>query len=100
KHIASVSANYGFDLFGLPANLNVNLRYNGKQVDVGPGGIGTVLLDNYFLLGMAASVKVQNSIEIFARGENLLDQNYQEVLGFGTPGISGFVGLRVNIGAR
>ena len=31
-------------------------------------------------------------------GENLLDDNYQEVFGFGTPGIAGFAGLRIKLG--
>jgi vitamin B12 transporter len=35
------------------------------------------------------------ALEVFARGENLLDERYAEAFGFSAPGIAGFGGLKV-----
>jgi len=37
-------------------------------------------------------------VEVFGRIENLLDKDYQEVLGYSSPGIGAFVGVRATIG--
>jgi vitamin B12 transporter len=34
---------------------------------------------------------------VFARVENLLDREYEEVIGFGTPGMSAFLGIRFSL---
>jgi vitamin B12 transporter len=39
-------------------------------------------------------------VQLFARGEKLLDESYQEVFGYGAPGIAVFAGLRVTLGGR
>ena len=52
-------------------------------------------LSDFVLLNIAASYRVTDYLEIYARGENLLNENYQEVFSFGTPGIAGYGGLRL-----
>ena len=37
-----------------------------------------------------------SSSELYLRIENLLDEEYQQVFGYGTPERSGFIGLRAN----
>ena len=103
RHIVSFNANYGFDLFHRPASVNLNVRYNGKQDDTVfdsffPVQLRTVALDSFTLVNLSASYEVHDGVELFARGENLLDDDYQEVFGFGTPGISGFAGIRLKLG--
>jgi outer membrane cobalamin receptor len=39
-------------------------------------------------------------VELFARGTNLFNANYQEVAGYRTEGIGGFVGIRLRAGPR
>ena len=34
------------------------------------------------------------SVELYARIENLLDRQYQQVIGYGTPDLSGYLGAR------
>ncbi len=36
-----------------------------------------------------------DDIQLFARVENLLDEDYEDVLGFNTAGTSGYLGVRV-----
>ncbi|MPY72831.1 MAG: TonB-dependent receptor [Alphaproteobacteria bacterium] len=95
KHAASVSVNYAF-LEEKRANVNVALIYNGDQQDVAFAPSRHVTLDDYLLLNVAASYRVNDYVELFARGENLLDQEYQEVFSFGTPGIAAYGGLRIS----
>ena len=51
-------------------------------------------LDSYLLADVRISVSVSRRIEVFARGENLLDEEYEDVLGFRASGIAGFAGIR------
>lgn len=94
QHIASVNVNYGF-LENKRANVNVGVRYNGDQKDVAFGPFRRVTLDKYVLLNVAASYKVNEHVELFARGENLLNDDYEEVFSFGTPGIAAYGGVRI-----
>lgn len=104
KNIASLVANYEFELADRPATLNLGLQCNGEQDDINfvrffPLTTETVTLDSYTLLNLRASWQISSNVEIFARGENLLDEQYQEVFGFGTPGIAGYGGIRVRFGS-
>ena len=65
------------------------LRYSGKQED------STGQIDDWMRLDLNGSYAVNERFEIYGRLENVLDANYQQVLGYGTPGLSGSLGLRV-----
>lgn len=53
-----------------------------------------VRLKDYALLNAKVSYQVTDNTEIYVRGENLLDQKYELVRGYGTPGISAFAGIK------
>lgn len=96
KHMASVSANYSFaDYRG---NLNLNLNYNGSQKDVffSPTTFTSELvdIDAYTVIDLAAAWKLTSSLELTGRISNLLDEEYEEVLGFVRPGRAVYAGLR------
>lgn len=44
---------------------------------------------------LGGSVRVVRSVDLFARALNVLDRQYEEVLGFPSPGRTAFVGIRV-----
>ena len=48
------------------------------------------------LVGALLSFRVVDNIEIYARGENLLDEDYEEVYGFKGQSRAGYLGFRVN----
>ncbi len=99
KHIASANLNYGFNAFGNNGNLNIGVKYNGKQTDFAfdPSfNRSIVALDDYTLVNVAASYKIYDQVELFARVENLLDENYQEVYSYAAKGIAGYGGIRVS----
>jgi vitamin B12 transporter len=35
-----------------------------------------------------------DTVELYARIENLFDEQYQQIIGYGTPGVSGHIGAR------
>jgi vitamin B12 transporter len=54
-----------------------------------------VELGSYWLAGARVAYAVLPGIELFARGSNLLDQDYRDVFGYRTEGRGLFVGLRL-----
>jgi vitamin B12 transporter len=57
----------------------------------------TVSLHAYLLLAAAASFEVSPHVKLLARVENLLDQKYSEVLGYGTPGIGAYGAVEIRL---
>lgn len=99
KHIASANLNYGFMAFGNKGNLNVGVQYNGKQTDFAFDEFfsrSIVELEDYTLLNIAASYQIVEQVELFARLENLLDEDYQEVYSYASQGIAGYGGIRMS----
>jgi vitamin B12 transporter len=52
-------------------------------------------LPGYTVVNLAASWSVSRRVKVFGRIENLFDEEYEELAGYGTPGISGYGGVRV-----
>lgn len=55
-----------------------------------------VPLKDYVLVNGKIAYQLTESMQIYLRGENLLNQHYQTVKGFGTPGISAFAGIKAS----
>ncbi|NNK98160.1 MAG: TonB-dependent receptor [Xanthomonadales bacterium] len=96
RHMASLAANYYFkDDRG---NLNLNLNYTGSQKDVfySPVSYSSELVNisAYTVVDLAASWQLTPSLELTGRISNLLDEEYEEVLGFVRPGRAVYGGLR------
>ncbi|MFD1611766.1 TonB-dependent receptor plug domain-containing protein [Sphingomonas tabacisoli] len=53
-----------------------------------------VRLDGYALADLRASYPVSDRFELYGRVENLFDEKYQTVLGYGTQGRAAYAGLR------
>ncbi len=51
-------------------------------------------LDDYVLVDAKVAYKPIDDTELYVRVENLFDQDYQTVRGFGTPGLAALAGLR------
>jgi len=100
-NIASLNANHAFltneDGHKL-ANVNLNIAYNGEQKDnIFAGGTfeqSTRDLDPYWLVNLAASYEFLPGLAVIGRIENLLNQDYEEVYGYKSPGIGAYAGLR------
>ena len=49
---------------------------------------------SYTLVTIAASYQMTPRLELFGRIVNALNEDYEDVFGFNTPGIGVFIGLR------
>ncbi|MEX0851947.1 MAG: TonB-dependent receptor [Bauldia sp.] len=73
-----------------------NLRATLSATVVGPrfnDDAATVRLPGYVRIDVAAAYRVNEALSLFARVENLLDADYQEVSGYNTAGLSAYAGL-------
>ncbi len=82
-------------------HINTNAQYNGSQTDVffppWPTPSETVILNEYTLLNVSAHFNATESLDIYLRLDNLLDDNYEEVFGYQTLGFGASVGLRFRL---
>lgn len=74
------------------ARLFTELRFKGPRDDFGP--VDRVTLPAYALWNLAAGYDLIESLQLQGRIDNLTDADYQEIYGYGTPGLSGYLGLR------
>jgi len=90
RHKASFTVNRRLDPCSDKANMYLSLLYVGPRSD-----FGGARLSEYYLMNLAGSYRLNDTCEFFARVDNVLDENYQEVAGFGTAPISFFGGVNL-----
>jgi len=66
----------------------------GDRADVDPATFAVVEAPSYVVVDAAAQVALGAALRLELRVDNLLDEDYEEVLGFATAGRSGYAGLR------
>jgi vitamin B12 transporter len=96
KNVASLNLSYAPE--ALPLTATVTVRYNGKQRDYAFNAFWDRLLVDmkaYTLVNLGATFDINSSLQIFGRVENLLDEDYQEVFTYATPGRAAYGGVRV-----
>ena len=67
----------------------VTIRAEGDMPD--SGGVR----DGFVTANLNAAWRLTDQVELTARAENVTDETYQQLLGYGEPGRSGFVGVRL-----
>lgn len=98
------SLNLDYVLLNDKANINLNIDFNGSQDDVffDPsippfGGTQRVNLGSSVLVNLAGSYKLNDSIKVNARVENVFDKEYEDVIGFQTTGIGAYLGINFSL---
>ncbi len=69
--------------------ISLNLLYVGERDD------RSETLDGYILVNLAASHQITPNVKGFVRIDNLFDEDYEEVSGYGTAGLSGYAGIKL-----
>ena len=88
-------------------SLTAQIDHNGSQFDnrfffdpsIGDFGAFSserVTLDAFTLIGLNAAYDVDDHFMLTLRGDNLLDEEYQEVFGYASPGRAVYAGLKAN----
>lgn len=79
-------------------SISLNLDYNGTQQDVYYSPVTFVServeMDAYLVANLAVAWQLTRSLELTGRVSNLLDEHYEEILGFVRPGRAVYAGLR------
>lgn len=78
--------------------VTIDANYVGASLDTFfppfPQAPQAVTLSEYILVNVGGSYQVTDSISLYGRVENLLDEDYENLFGFETPGIAGYAGFR------
>ncbi|HEY5040095.1 MAG TPA: TonB-dependent receptor [bacterium] len=79
--------------------LGTSMVYTGTRSDVTFVSFveTNIVMPSYVLANLMASFKVDDHLKFFGRVDNLFNQAYEEVYGFGTPGLSVFAGTKVSL---
>lgn len=97
ENIASLALSYL--LPSRRGNVSLDIQYNGPMQD-NEFNFSTpedrVDLPGYTLVNLAGAYNLGGGVQLIARIENLLDQNYEEVWSAQSPGIGFFAGVRVS----
>lgn len=80
--------------FGKGGSVALGAVYVGRRKDLDFASGNDVTLDPYTVVNVRATVRVAKDVELFGRIENLLDEDYEEAVGYGTAGQSFYGGAR------
>ena len=103
KHSGSINVTQS--LLDGKAHVFVDAIINGERTDTsvwtldkgtGKWSATKVSLADYALVNVGADYQINDHAQIYGRVENLLDADYQEVYGYNTAGITGYVGLKAD----
>jgi vitamin B12 transporter len=82
-----------------PATLGASVAYLGsrkdRDFDLFPAP--RVTLDDYVLASARFAYRLSNALEAFVRVENAFAADYQDVVGYNTPGRTAYAGLRLRL---
>jgi vitamin B12 transporter len=95
-HKAGLNTCYRFLKRG---TVNLDILYVGKRDDSYWDSMTwtteDIVLDDYILVNLAGSFDICKRLQVFARIENLFDEDYNESYGYGTAGFSAYGGVKV-----
>ena len=95
EHSGSLVMNYRWQ----DAGVNFAVSYTGSQDDdffpPAPPFKERVELEAFTLLSLSGYYNVNELVSVTARLENIIDEDYEQVYGFESPGFGGYLGLRM-----
>lgn len=95
KHVGTFNAMWAGERF----DVNLNAFFLGRRRDVDPVSFSRLVYNpGYARVDLAGGFHLTSRATLFARIENLLNRNYQEVLGYPAYHLTFSAGLRVRIG--
>lgn len=76
-------------------NLSLASIFVGDRLDLDPNTFQTIRAESYTRVDLSGRYALTELMEVYGRAENLLDEEYEDVLGFGTAGRSGNIGIKL-----
>jgi len=83
--------NVGIQYASADDKLRLAAHYRLSQDSIDIGGVA---LDDYEVLDVSVSYAFSSALELYARIENATDEDYQELIGYRTPGRAAYGGVR------
>lgn len=100
RHMGHVGASYRFA--DDRAGLTIAADYAGASLDQFfppfPAAAEVVALDNFWLVDLNASFRVSDRTSVYARATNLLDEEFEQVIGYRTLGRAVYAGIKMSFG--
>jgi vitamin B12 transporter len=84
-----------WQFLGGRGELSTSVLYVGRRRDLDPNTFAAVTADDYTTVNVAARFNVTDWLEVYVRIDNVFDEDYEEVLGFSTAGLSAYGGIRL-----
>ncbi len=80
-------------------NFNADIIYVGKRDDENYNAYPAqrIILPDYTIVNLDASYRLSDIIKIYGRVDNLFNKYYEEVYGYATPGLSGYLGINFTL---
>ncbi|MEW5901476.1 MAG: TonB-dependent receptor [Acidobacteriota bacterium] len=96
RHLFSARLNHSF---GDRWTLAVSFDYTGRREDLNYSAwpVQSITLFPYQLLSGVISYEISRNVQVFSRLDNILDETYEMVYGYGTLGFSAQFGLKVDL---
>lgn len=92
KHQANLSTTYQYSIDG---DVGVNVRYVGKSSDIDyQSPYGRTYNRPFATVDLSTNYKLNPAITLYGRLDNLFDKRYEEVYGFGQPGMALYGGVK------
>ena len=88
KHSGNIIINY---ILKDKINTSLIFIYNGKETD----SFSTI--GQWYRFDISGSYEINDRVEVYSKIENLLNKKYQQITGYGTPDLSGSLGLRLRM---
>ncbi len=80
-------------------HLSISLVHTGERedIEVVDWTSRRVTMPSYTLINALASYDIFQDVQVFVRFDNLLDEEYEMIKGYGTPGFSAYFGFRLRL---
>lgn len=92
-HQGDMDASYNFGKLELGGTLS----YVGVRLDENFNTSTLLTMPAYILVSLRGSYQLNDQIKLFARVDNLFNQAYEEVYGYGTAGLSAYGGIKISL---
>jgi vitamin B12 transporter len=93
KHQVNLGTTYQYSTVG---DIGLNMRYASSRRDFYWSNSALTTLNGFTVFDVSTNYKVNDNATVYARVENLLDKRYEEVSGYGMPGVGLYVGVKAS----
>ncbi|MBG09633.1 MAG: TonB-dependent receptor, partial [Gammaproteobacteria bacterium] len=88
--------NFGLRLAGFNNRMTMNAFYRSQADAI---DVGDIALEDFGVLDFTATFQINESLRVYGRIENALDEDYMEISDYNTAGLAAFVGISLKVSA-